>query len=363
MISLRDATAIHHMPSQLRTDILHLEWPQLHWPASLRRTPALMLGLLGGLLLHQTGAGVLATAAALSVGLAGLRQIDGSRLITMLLTTVTMAVCAILGTWSGNHHVLALAVTIVAGFVVGLLTVLNDDVGWIALQGSIALLVATTFPSHGLQALLRGVAILAGGGLQTIILLVAWRLAGVSRLGDEFQVPGGAAPMPAFYHELFRSIGRCLVFTSTSFHFAIHVAITLVIAIELDHQLHLKNGYWLPMTTLVVLKPDFYRTYSGGIERMIGTLAGVLVASAITFALHPAGWVLIVLVGVCGFLSYALLKVNTVLFAGALTSLVVFMIAVSGSSEFVTMEHRLVNTALGCTVALASSALIPRRAH
>jgi hypothetical protein len=43
--------------------------------------------------------------------------------------------------------------------------------------------------------------------------------------------------------------------------------------------------------------------------------------------------------------------------------MVVFMIAVSGSSEFLTMEHRLVNTVLGCTVALISSALIPRRAH
>ena len=351
------------MPTTLATDVIHMEWPQLHWPASLRRTPALVLALLGGLALHQAGAGILATAAALSVGLAGLRQIDGSRFTTMVLTTATMAACAIVGTWSGNYHILALLVTVLAGFGGGLLTVLNEDVGWIALQGSIALLVATTFPSHGLQAVLRGGAILAGGSLQVVILLASWRVAGISRLGDEFQVPGGAAPMPDFYHELFRSIGRCLVFTSKSFHFAIHVAVTLAIAIELDHQLHLKNGYWLPMTTLVVLKPDFYRTYSGSIERMIGTLAGVLVASAITFVLHPAGWLLIALVGACGLMSYALLKVNTVLFAGALTSMVVFMIAVSGSSEILTMEHRLVNTVLGCTVALISSARIPRRAQ
>jgi hypothetical protein len=84
------------MPTTLATDVLHMEWPQLHWPASLRRAPALVLALLGGLALHQPGAGILATAAALSVGLAGLRQIDGSRLTTMLLTTAAMSGCAIL---------------------------------------------------------------------------------------------------------------------------------------------------------------------------------------------------------------------------------------------------------------------------
>ncbi len=46
------------------------------------------------------------------------------------------------------------------------------------------------------------------------------------------------------------------------------------------------RAYWLPMTVAVVLKPDFTATFSRGILRLLGTFAGLIVATAL-FHLLP----------------------------------------------------------------------------
>ena len=125
-------------------------------------------------------------------------------------------------------------------------------------------------------------------------------------------------------------------------------------AVELDHLLKLKDGYWLPMTTLIVLKPDFLRTYTGGIQRVAGTLAGVVFASLLTAMLRPGSIVLIALITVLGWVTFSYQKVNAVIFSAALTSYVVFLIAITGLPESTVVWHRLINTALGCMLALAS---------
>ncbi len=43
----------------------------------------------------------------------------------------------------------------------------------------------------------------------------------------------------------------------------------------------LKHGYWLPLTTMVVLQPDFGSTRKKAFERLVGTLAGSILASLV----------------------------------------------------------------------------------
>jgi hypothetical protein len=346
--------------ASLRTEIVRCSWERFHALPALRRVPALVLTLVLGLAMHQAAAGILATAAALSVGLAATRQVGGSRWLAMLLTALVMAVSAVVGTWSATVHALALGMTLLWGFGCGMLAVLDDDAGWIAVQATIALLVASTFPSHGYHALERGAAILIGGLLQAVLLMILWRLAGIGRFGaEEASLPRPS--LPGAYLAFWKRVGDSWTWSSQAIHFALQVAITLALAIEIDHQLHLKNGYWLPMTTLVVLKPDFSRTYHGGVERVIGTLAGVVIASGVASLCHPQALALVVLVGACAFLTYALAQVNPVLMALAMTSVVVYLIEVSGISPADVIWHRLENTALGCAVALVSVSCLPNR--
>lgn len=310
--------------------------------------------LLAGVLGHQPAPGVLGAAAALSVGFGAARRVRDSRLLAMLLTTLMMAGSAVTGTLAGNLYCLVILTTAIWGLACGFLNVLDEDIGWIAMQGVIALMVATSFPSHGLEAWGRGACILSGGLVQTGCILLIWRLEGVARFGSEDSPTAVSHKTPFPFQQLCHRLRESLVFSSAAATYALRVAVTLVIAVELDHLLKLKNGYWLPMTTVVVLKPDFFRTYTGGIQRSVGTLLGVLAASVIITVSCPENLVLVMLVGSLGFCAYAFQKVNAVVFSMAITSFAVFMIAVTGLPESTVIWHRLVNTCLGCALAVLS---------
>lgn len=342
------------MPSKFTVNLAQIDWAQLNWKIGLWRVPAIVIALLAGMLSGHPAAGVVAAGTALPVGFAGSRQLHGSRLLTMWWTTGIMAFSAMAGSLAGNAQEAIVAATVVWTFACGLLTVANEDLGWVAMQSVIALVVASAFPSEGLFAMLRAVFILLGGILQIAFIVAFWRMAGISRFGREFgdtQAPQSGSTSLLDSWAQFR---KSPVFSRVAFQYAVTVAITMVVAIELDHWLQLQNGYWLPMTTIIILKPDFYRTYTGGVQRVAGTLAAVLVASVIALVLRPNGFVLVALAGIFALLTYAFQKVNAVFFSGAITAFVVFMIALTGLPEAGVMAHRLVNTLLGCLLALLS---------
>jgi uncharacterized membrane protein YccC len=50
---------------------------------------------------------------------------------------------------------------------------------------------------------------------------------------------------------------------------------------------NLRHGYWLPMTTMIVLQPDFGSTRKKAFERLAGTLAGSILASMVLWLRLP----------------------------------------------------------------------------
>ena len=57
-------------------------------------------------------------------------------------------------------------------------------------------------------------------------------------------------------------------------------------------ELHLRHGYWLPFTMMIVLQPDFGTTRQKAAQRLLGTVAGSAVASGLLFLQLPAVLVL-----------------------------------------------------------------------
>jgi len=51
--------------------------------------------------------------------------------------------------------------------------------------------------------------------------------------------------------------------------------------------LELRHGYWLPLTLMVVLQPDYGSTRSKAVQRLMGTLAGSIVASLVLWLRLP----------------------------------------------------------------------------
>jgi hypothetical protein len=342
------------MSSDLNIDLDKFDSTQFKWKAALRRVPAIVILLVAGVCFKQTAAGVLAAGSALSVGFGASRQFLGSRFLAMMMTTVSMSAAAFVGTAAGNVYSATLLLTAVSSYLFASLTFVGEDLGWIAMQAVIAFLIGSSYAGTVDDGLIRSSFILIGGLAQITCISMIWRVEGVGRFGSE----SCGAEVSTEHGPALNQMGQLFLassaFSALAFRYGLRMAITLVLAVEFDHLLRLQNGYWLPMTALIVLKPDFYQTYTGGVRRVVGTLAGVAFASVLTLVLRPHDGVLISLAGGLGFITYASQKANAVLFSAALTSFVVFMIAVTGLPETSVTWHRLINTALGCLLALTS---------
>jgi uncharacterized membrane protein YccC len=145
-----------------------------------------------------------------------------------------------------------------------------------------------------------------------------------------------------------------LSFQSTAFRHAVRLAVCVGVGDAIGRSLDLQRTYWLPMTIAIVLRPDFTATFSRGILRIGGTLAGLLVATGLFHFLHTGQTSEIVLIGVFTFLLRWAGPANYGIFVTALSAFVVLLIAITGVSPKAVISARAVNTVLGGAIALAA---------
>ena len=98
--------------------------------------------------------------------------------------------------------------------------------------------------------------------------------------------------------------------SSESCRHGMRLAATLAVAVGLSRALHLPHHYWLPLTVMLVLKPDFGATFTQGISRIIGTLVGAGLVTVALAELRPGRFELAVLVLVWCVVANVLLLAN-----------------------------------------------------
>ncbi len=138
----------------------------------------------------------------------------------------------------------------------------------------------------------------------------------------------------------------------------LRLALVLGVAVLAEHLLPLQRAYWIVLTAALVLRPDFSATFSRGVQRIAGTLAGAILASLIAL-LHPGTAALGALAIVFAFASYLLMPINYGLFALAITAYVVFVIGVAGGHAGETIVDRVISTLIGGALALTAYAAWP----
>lgn len=118
----------------------------------------------------------------------------------------------------------------------------------------------------------------------------------------------------------------------------------------------LERGYWLPLTALVVLQPDYGATRLRASQRFLGTLAGSVAASGLlALALPPEAVLLALAVTIAGFAFW--LKRN---YAIAVFFITLFVVLITEATMHVTFAftlERLAATALGGALALVAALL------
>lgn len=139
---------------------------------------------------------------------------------------------------------------------------------------------------------------------------------------------------------------------SSAFRHAIRLAIMVAIGNFLERSLGWRRSYWLPMTLVLVLKPEFTTTFSRGLLRIGGTIAGLFLATALFHFLPQTITVQIVLIFLFTLLLRWIGPANYGIFAIAISALVVLLIAITGASPNELIWARGLNTAAGGDLAV-----------
>ena len=140
---------------------------------------------------------------------------------------------------------------------------------------------------------------------------------------------------------------------------ALRLAVVAAVGEIIAQAAGLPHGYWIVLTILIVLRPDYASTIYRGVQRAGGTVLGAGLGLATALLLHVGPGLLVAAVGITMTVSYAVFAVNYLLFAVFLTDFVIMLLALLGETAEQTVVARLIGTGIGAALALAGYLLWP----
>ncbi|HEY2065964.1 MAG TPA: FUSC family protein [Gemmatimonadaceae bacterium] len=134
---------------------------------------------------------------------------------------------------------------------------------------------------------------------------------------------------------------------------ALRVAVTVTVAVALTELFHLKRGYWMTITVIVIMQPYASLTSQRALQRVIGTVVGALITAALGALFHDPRAILL-LSFVFAALCVATLPVNYAAYSVFLTPTFV-LLAEASAGDWHLAGTRVLNTLLGGALALIGS--------
>ena len=312
--------------------------------------PAVTVLLLSGVLTGHLRIGVIAAAGAFSVGFGSFQEIRSRRVLPMIAAAAAICVSSWVGAFSGLSPIWSTCVATLAGALYGAISFSDPGISWLTLQALIWLVVSTAYPAHGNEIPVRGSFLLAGGLLQTLLVAVIWKIIGP---GPVYARGNGQEPDPL------ESIHAAFARKSPQTWYAIRAALTLAAGMILYRVVPFLLAYWIPMTVVLVLKPDQQQRVARTLQRMLGTIIGAALASWIGLELQASEThvVLALLVLLFAGAAYSLLFVNYGIFSACLTSYVICLLTLGGLPQKSVMEHRVLATLMGVALVIISDVI------
>ncbi len=191
--------------------------------------------------------------------------------------------------------------------------------------------------------------------LEKIVLYTRKEAHDPNRFPDqELEVPTESTPLTI---ALFK---ENLTFRSNNFRYALRLISALLVGYAVSAFFALSHAYWVMLTILTILKPLYHLTRERNIQRVLGTLGGVLIGGGMLFLISNNTVLLIMLV-LCMLLAYSLLRVNYLGFVTFLTIYVIITFHFLNPLEFKNLiGERLIDTLVGSVIAaLAARFIVP----
>jgi uncharacterized membrane protein YccC len=146
---------------------------------------------------------------------------------------------------------------------------------------------------------------------------------------------------------------------SVAFRHAMRCAVCLSLALLVSRLWHLPHGYWLPMTAAIVLRPDFAATFNFGLLRVVGTILGLVLTTALLHITPHDAWTHLALMAVLCMAFRYLATAHYGIAVAALTGTVVIFLSFEGVNSGTAVLDRVLNTALGSGMALLAYVIWP----
>ncbi len=344
-------------PPHFLADLYTFKWSELNGRLPLVSAATVALCVSVGIAVGHPGGGLISGGGAFTIGFGANQRIADSRLRPMIFAIFAMASATLIGTVVGHIGYTLVLASAVSAAIYGVLTIRDAGLAWVGQQASVALFVASAYPSAPRPALVRAGLILLGGTLQLVITSLGLRLLPELRK-DLFRLPRSI--YTTLYEQRRELLHRLHQLPNalpapdraTALIYALRLVLTVAIASELYRHLGMQSGYWVPMTALLVQKPAFFETLSRALARISGTLVGATLSTVIASHLHPTPWVLALLVTLFAFGCYALNSVNYALFTLSMTSYIVFLLSLNQLPGPEIAHRRFWCTTAGASIAL-----------
>jgi YccS/YhfK family integral membrane protein len=163
-------------------------------------------------------------------------------------------------------------------------------------------------------------------------------------------------PGPQSLREAWERITIQLSSRSSRFRHAVRLSLALMTGFGVLRLVHPQHGYWILLTTLLVCQPSYGATLSRMLQRVSGTVIGVVIGWATLRLLPAAPWPLLLIV-LSGVVFFAARLRRYTLATASITVFVVLCFNQAGNGYEV-MWPRLLDTLIGAAIAALAIYLI-----
>lgn len=144
---------------------------------------------------------------------------------------------------------------------------------------------------------------------------------------------------------------------SVIFRHAMRLTIAMVFAFVLGNIFEIQNAYWIMLTVLVILRPNYGLTKERAKDRIVGTVIGGIIAFGIVILTQNA-----IIYGVLAIasliLAFALMQQNYRWAAAFITLNIVFVYSFIHPNAFSVIQYRVIDTILGGVISYAAIATL-----
>ncbi len=145
---------------------------------------------------------------------------------------------------------------------------------------------------------------------------------------------------------------------SNTFRHAVRVSVATTAGYIISQFIHLGHSYWILLTIVLILKPNYSLTRQRNYDRLLGTVIGAGAGIAILYLVHDRqvifGFMVVLMV-----LAYTFMRTRYLLFVMLMTPYILILFYLLNSNHFrAVIADRLIDTAIGSGIAFLANIFV-----